>query len=63
MGQAQCWDTDGVEIICAGSGQDGELQAGVLYRRRLITPLNDVRLHREGFSRNPAHAPAPLQSN
>ena len=27
-GQASCWDTSGVSIPCAGTGQDGELQAG-----------------------------------
>ena len=27
-GQSACWDTDGNLIDCAGSGQDGEQQAG-----------------------------------
>lgn len=28
-GQTQCWDSSGNSISCAGSGQDGETQAGV----------------------------------
>jgi hypothetical protein len=28
-GQTGCWDTDGNAIDCAGTGQDGEYQAGV----------------------------------
>src|SRR6266852_5441417 len=28
-GQTHCWDSDGVSIDCAGTGQDGEIQAGV----------------------------------
>src|SRR5262245_9323143 len=28
-GQTRCWDILGVEIACAGTGQDGEFQAGV----------------------------------
>jgi quinol monooxygenase YgiN len=28
-GQKQCWDASGAVIACAGSGQDGEIQAGV----------------------------------
>ncbi|QOX79861.1 DUF1566 domain-containing protein [Trichlorobacter lovleyi] len=27
-GQTKCWDTTGTEIACAGTGQDGEIQAG-----------------------------------
>jgi len=27
--QAICWDTGGIEIDCAGTGQDGELQMGI----------------------------------
>ena len=27
-GQTRCWDTDGVEIDCAGTGQDGDLRMG-----------------------------------
>jgi hypothetical protein len=27
--QAKCYDTDGLQIPCAGTGQDGEIQAGV----------------------------------
>ena len=28
-GQTQCWDAAGMEIPCAGTGQDGAIQAGV----------------------------------
>ncbi len=28
-GQTQCWDAAGTEIPCDGTGQDGDLQAGV----------------------------------
>jgi hypothetical protein len=28
-GQTKCYDTAGTEILCAGTGQDGEIQAGV----------------------------------
>jgi Protein of unknown function (DUF1566) len=28
-GQTQCWDTTGTPITCAGTGQDGDIQAGV----------------------------------
>ena len=27
-GQTQCWDSAGTEIVCAGTGQDGEFQKG-----------------------------------
>jgi len=30
-GQTKCFDTDGIEIPCAGTGQDGEIQAGVAW--------------------------------
>jgi len=30
-GQTKCWDTAGVEIPCAGTGQDGDIQAGVAW--------------------------------
>jgi Protein of unknown function (DUF1566) len=29
-GQTQCWDTGGTPIDCAGTGQDGEIQAGMV---------------------------------
>ncbi len=29
-GQTMCWDSDGSVIDCAGTGQDGDIQAGVL---------------------------------
>ena len=28
-GQTSCFDTSGIEIICSGTGQDGDLRAGV----------------------------------
>jgi hypothetical protein len=28
-GQIKCWDSDGFEIDCAGTGQDGDIRAGV----------------------------------
>jgi hypothetical protein len=28
-GQTSCWDTGGVKIACAGTGQDGDIRAGV----------------------------------
>lgn len=28
-GQTRCWDSGGVRIPCAGTGQDGDIQAGV----------------------------------
>jgi len=30
-GQTKCYDTSGAEISCAGTGQDGEIQAGVAW--------------------------------
>jgi len=30
-GQTTCWDADGNQISCAGTGQDGELQTGVAW--------------------------------
>jgi hypothetical protein len=30
-GQTECWDTDGSPIACVGTGQDGEIQAGVAW--------------------------------
>ena len=28
-GQTGCWDSDGIVVACAGTGQDGDVQAGV----------------------------------
>lgn len=28
-GQTKCYDSSGTEIVCAGTGQDGEIRAGV----------------------------------
>ncbi|KJR41010.1 protein of unknown function DUF1566 [Candidatus Magnetoovum chiemensis] len=30
-GQTTCWDTDGTVVDCAGTGQDGEIQAGAAW--------------------------------
>lgn len=30
-GQTKCWDQNGTEISCSGTGQDGEIQAGVAW--------------------------------
>ena len=30
-GQTKCYDTNGNQIPCAGTGQDGEIQAGVAW--------------------------------
>ena len=30
-GQTKCYDTSGAEISCAGTGQDGDIQAGVAW--------------------------------
>ncbi|HBA89371.1 MAG TPA: hypothetical protein DCZ75_15700 [Geobacter sp.] len=30
-GQTQCWDEQGIGVACAGTGQDGELQAGAAW--------------------------------
>lgn len=40
-GQAQCFDTAGVEITCAGTGQDGEIQAGVAWPEPRFIDNND----------------------
>ena len=30
-GQTKCYDTNGYQIPCAGNGQDGDIQAGVVW--------------------------------
>ena len=30
-GQTKCYDTSGTQISCTGTGQDGEIQAGVAW--------------------------------
>ena len=30
-GQKSCYDTDGTEILCVNTGQDGEIRAGVAW--------------------------------
>ena len=39
-GQTQCWDTSGNLIGCAGTGQDGEYQAGVSVAPRFTDNLD-----------------------
>jgi hypothetical protein len=40
-GQIGCYDTDGAEIPCAGTGQDGEIQAGVAWPNPRFTDHGD----------------------
>ena len=40
-GQTQCWDIDGNQIGCAGTGQDGEFQAGVALPSPRFTDNSD----------------------
>jgi len=40
-GQKQCWDLDGKPISCNGTGQDGELQAGLQPPSPRFTDNND----------------------
>jgi hypothetical protein len=39
-GQTKCWDTDGVSVSCAGTGQDGESQKGVAVDPRFTDNLD-----------------------
>ena len=34
-GQTKCYDPNGAEISCAGTGQDGDIRAGVAWHRGL----------------------------
>jgi hypothetical protein len=36
-GQTECWDAGGNPILCDGTGQDGDLQAGVPFRSPRFT--------------------------
>jgi Protein of unknown function (DUF1566) len=40
-GQVLCWDSDGVEIFCRGTGQDGALQEGVAIPTPRFTDKKD----------------------
>lgn len=40
-GQKRCWDVSGGEVPCAGSGQDGEVQAGVAWPSPRFTDHGD----------------------
>jgi len=40
-GQTNCYDTLGTEISCAGTGQDGEIQAGVAWPEPRFTDNGD----------------------
>ena len=37
-GQTRCWNGSGSEIACAGTGQDGDIQAGVVWPDPRFTP-------------------------
>jgi hypothetical protein len=41
-GQTKCYDTSGTEIPCAGTGQDGEIQAGVAWPEPRFTVNADT---------------------
>jgi len=41
-GQTKCYDTSGVEIPCAGTGQDGDIQAGVEWPSPRFTVNEDT---------------------
>lgn len=41
-GQTKCYDTAGTEIACAGTGQDGEIQAGVAWPNPRFTTNVDT---------------------
>jgi len=40
-GQTECWDEDGASVPCAGTGQDGEYQTGVLIPSPRFTDRGD----------------------
>ncbi len=40
-GQTRCYDSAGTEITCAGTGQDGEIQAGVVWPNPRFTDKGD----------------------
>jgi hypothetical protein len=40
-GQTECWDTDGLSRPCTGTGEDGELQAGVAWPTPRFTDNSD----------------------
>ena len=40
-GQTKCYDEAGTEIPCAGTGQDGEIQAGVAWPEPRFTDNGD----------------------
>ncbi|MDD2856851.1 MAG: hypothetical protein PHU01_15130, partial [Desulfuromonadaceae bacterium] len=41
-GQAKCYDTAGLEIACAGTGQAGELRSGVSWPDPRFTANSDL---------------------
>lgn len=45
-GQTRCWDKSGNELVCAGTGQDGELRRGEprAYREDLDGTITDLRV-------------------
>jgi hypothetical protein len=40
-GQAKCYNTAGTEIACAGTGQDGDIQAGAAWSNPRFTVSGD----------------------
>jgi Protein of unknown function (DUF1566) len=40
-GQTTCWNSSGAEIDCAGTGQDGDIQAGVVLPTPRFIDLGD----------------------
>ncbi len=47
-GQTKCYDSSGGEIVCAGTGQDGELQVGVEWPVPRFTNLDGTAPITEG---------------
>ena len=43
-GQTKCYDSNGTEIACPGTGQDGDIQAGVAWPEPRFTPNADTTL-------------------
>jgi len=46
-GQTKCYDTSGTEISCTGTGQDGEIQAGVAWPFPRFTDNGDGTFDRQ----------------
>ena len=46
-GQTKCYDSSGIEIPCAGTGQDGEIQAG-MRKKYHIKPGTEMQIMEYG---------------